>query len=83
MRAVIDCTGFPLVFPVVLANEETGEITTVDKVELENIVNYILGNDDVKAVTLCGGAEFCMGLKEDIEQASVTQYNKKIEIEVI
>lgn len=80
---IIDCSTFQLIPSTYLVNEDTGEIVSIEHITIDNIPSFA-AMEDVDKIKLSGPTEYCIGLKEKLENKLALEYaTNKIEIEVI
>jgi hypothetical protein len=80
---IIDCTAF-LLHLAVYALDADGEVYQKEYMSAEDIPAFANTNKDIKSIKLTGPKEYCMGLKETLENKLALEYaNHNIEIEVI
>ena len=80
---IIDCTSF-LLHLVVYALNADGEVYKKEYVSADNIAKYAASDHNIKNIKISGPAEYCLGLKEELENTLVSKYAiNNIEIEVM
>ena len=80
---IIGCGGFSLKFSAYTINE-MGELISVEHVNSEDLGKYIGGRYDIDKVLLQGPTDYCLGIKDKIENSMALHYaNRKIQIEVM
>lgn len=80
---IVDCTAFLLHLAVYALNAD-GEVYQKEYMSAEDLPAFAAANKDIKNIKLSGPSEYCMGLKETLENKLALEYaNHNIEIEVI
>jgi hypothetical protein len=80
---IVDCSTFQLVPGTYLINEELGEVVSIEHIAVDNIPSFA-AMEGVNKIKLSGPTEYCIGLKEKLENKLALEYaTNKIEIEVM
>ena len=83
---IIDCSNFALEHSAHAVNG-SGDLVAVMHIKTEDIGKFIAEDDRITEVKLSGNPEYCLGIKEDIENKVALEYannkDRKVIVEVI
>jgi hypothetical protein len=83
---IIDCSNFALEHSA-HAVDGNGDLVAVMRLKTEDIGKFIAQDNRITEVKLSGIQEYCLGIKEDIENKVALEYanneNRKVIVEVI
>lgn len=80
---IVDCSTFQLIPGTYLIDESKNEVVSIEHIAIDNIPSVAI-MEDVSRIKLMGATEYCLGLKEKMENKLALEYaNHNIEIEVM
>ena len=80
---IVDCSTFQLIPSTYLVNEDTSEVVSIEHIAVDNLPAFAAA-EGVNKIKLSGPTEYCLGLKEKLENKLALEYAvNNIEIEVM
>ena len=80
---IVDCSTFQLIPGTYLVNEDTSEVVSIEHIAVDNLPAFAAA-EGVNKIKLSGPTEYCLGLKEKLENKLALEYAvNNIEIEVM
>jgi hypothetical protein len=80
---IADCSNFTLEHGICIA-DAAGEIVAVTHLPLDEIAKYAAADSRIDSIKLSGPTEYCMGIKEEIENKLALEYaDRNINVEVL
>ena len=80
---MVDCSGFPLEHTTYVVGIN-GELIATAYLPAAEIAGYASSDSRITEIKLQGMADYCYGIKEEIEKQLALEYsNNKIKVEVV
>ena len=80
---IADCSNFTLDHSICIA-DAAGNIVAVTHLPVDEIAEYAAADSRIDSIKLSGPTEYCMGIKEQIENKIALEYaSRNINVEVL